>query len=95
MFSCEYCQIFRSTFFIEHLRGCFFYSEIFNYFAVNYFGSFVNCSIQFRCCLQTNGVIESDVKESIKKQLGNTTKRIDDGKTEATQIIGLIQPMLT
>ena len=35
------------------------------------------------------------MKESIKKQLDNTTKRIDDGKTEATQVTGLIQPILT
>ena len=45
--------------------------------------------------LQTNGVIENDVKEVIKKQLDNATKRKDDGKTQMTQIIGLIRPMLT
>ena len=45
--------------------------------------------------IQTNGVIESDVKEVIKKQLGNAAKRKDDEKTQMMQIIGLIQPMLT
>ena len=30
--------------------------------------------------LQTNGAIETDVKEVIKKQLGNTPKRKDDEK---------------
>ena len=49
----------------------------------------------FENALQTNGVIESDVKEVIKKQLDNAPKRKDDEKTEMTQIIGLIQPMLT
>ena len=44
--------------------------------------------------LQTNGVIESDMKEVVKKQLDNAPKRKDDGKTQMTQIIGLIQPML-
>ena len=34
--------------------------------------------------LQTNGVIESDVKEVIKKQLDNAPKRKDDGKTQMT-----------
>ena len=41
--------------------------------------------------LQANGVIKSDVKEDIKKQLDNAPKRKDD---EKTQIIGLAQPML-
>ena len=45
--------------------------------------------------LQTNGVIESDVKEVIKKQLDNAPKRKDNEKTQLTQIIGLIQPMRT
>ena len=27
MFSCEYCKIFKNTFFIEHLRGCFWTCE--------------------------------------------------------------------
>ena len=54
-------------------------------------------TVQFNleAALQTNGVIESVVKEVIKKQLGNATKRKDDEKTQMTQIIGLIQPMLT
>ena len=54
-------------------------------------------TVQFNleATLQTNGVIESVVKEVIKKQLGNATKRKDDEKTQMTQIIGLIQPMLT
>ena len=34
--------------------------------------------------LQTNGVIESDVKEAIKKQLDNAPKRKDDEKTQVT-----------
>ena len=45
--------------------------------------------------LQTNGVIESDVKEVIKKQLDKALKRKDDGKTQMAQIIGLIRPMLS
>ena len=44
--------------------------------------------------LQANGVIESDVKEVIKMQLDNTLKRRDD-ETQMTQIIGLMQPMLS
>ena len=54
-------------------------------------------TVQFNleAALQSNGVIESDVKEVIKKQLDNAPKRKDDEKTEMTQIIGLIQPMLT
>ena len=54
-------------------------------------------TVQFNleAALQTNGVIESDVKEVIKKQLGNTSKRKDDEKIQMRQIIGLIQPMLT
>ena len=53
-------------------------------------------TVQFNleAALQTNGVIESDVKEVIKKQLDNAPKRKDDGKTQMTQIIGLIRPML-
>ena len=43
--------------------------------------------------LQTNGVIESDVKEVIKMQLDN--KRKDDEKTQMTQIVELIRPILT
>ena len=45
--------------------------------------------------LQTYGIIESDVKEVIRKQLDNAPKDKDDGKTQITQIIGLIRPMLT
>ena len=45
--------------------------------------------------MQTNGVIESDVKEVNKKQLDNAPKRKGDEKTQMTQIIGLIQPILT
>ena len=54
-------------------------------------------TVQFNleAALQTNGLIESDVKEVIKKPLDNAPKRKDDGKTQMTQIIGLIQPMLT
>ena len=44
--------------------------------------------------LQTNGLVESDVKEVIKKQLGNAPKRRDDGKTQIMQIIGLIGQVL-
>ena len=53
-------------------------------------------TVQFNleAALQTNGVIESDVKEVIKKQLDNASKRKDDKKTQMTQIVGLIQPML-
>ena len=47
----------------------------------------MNCSIQFRGYV-TNGVIESDVKELIKKQLDNAPKRKDDEKIQMTQIIG-------
>ena len=54
-------------------------------------------SIQFNleAALQTNGAIESDVKEVIKKQLDNAPKCKDDEKTQMTQFIGLIQPLLT
>ena len=45
--------------------------------------------------LQTNDVIESDVEEVIKKQLSNAAKRKDDKKTQMTEIIALIRPMLT
>ena len=47
-------------------------------------------TVQFNleATLQTNGVIESDVKELIKKQLDNTPKRKDDEKIQMTQIIG-------
>ena len=53
-------------------------------------------TVQFNweTALQTNGLIESDVKEVIKKPLDNAPKPKDDGKTQITQIIGLIQPML-
>ena len=53
-------------------------------------------TVQFNleAALQTNGVIESDVKEAIKKQLDNAPKRKDDGKTQMAQIIGSIGPML-
>ena len=54
-------------------------------------------TVQFNleAALQTNGVIEGNVKEVIKKQLDNAPKRKDDGKIIMTLIIGLIQPMLT
>ena len=45
--------------------------------------------------IQTNGVIESDVKEVIRKQLDNVPKRKDDEKTQMTKITGLIRPLLT
>ena len=53
-------------------------------------------TLQFNleAALQTNEVIESDVKEVIKKQPDNASKREDDGKTQMTQIIGLMQPIL-
>ena len=53
-------------------------------------------TVQFNleAALQTNGVIESDVKEVIKKQLDNAPKRKDDGKTQMMQIVGLMRPML-
>ena len=77
------------------LKSLYRFINYINYFAVNCIASFVNCSIQFRSCLQTNGVIESDVEEVIKKQLDNAPKPKDDEKTQLTQIIGLIQPVLT
>ena len=49
----------------------------------------------FENALQTNGVIESDVKEVIKKQLDKVPKCKDDKKTQMTHIIGLIQLILT
>ena len=54
-------------------------------------------TVQFylEAALQTNGVIESDVEEVIKKQLDNAPKCKDDEKTQMTLIIGLIEPMLT
>ena len=45
--------------------------------------------------LQTNGVIEGDMKEVNKKQFKNAPKRKDDEKTQMTQMIGLIRPVLT
>ena len=45
--------------------------------------------------LQTNGVTEGDVKEVIKKQLEQAPRRKDDEKTQMTQIIGLMRPILT
>ena len=53
-------------------------------------------TVQFtlEAALQTNGLIESNVKKVIKKPHDNAPKRKDDGKTQITQIIGLIQPML-
>ena len=53
-------------------------------------------TLQFNleAALQTNEEIESDVKEVIKKQPDNASKREDDGKTQMTQIIGLMQPIL-
>ena len=55
----------------------------------------MNCSVQFRGCVTNYGVIESDVKEVIKKQLDNFPIRKDDEKTQMAQIIGLIRPRLT
>ena len=54
-------------------------------------------TVQFNleAALQTNGVIESDVKDFIKKQLDNASKRKDDEKTQRTQVIGLARPMMT
>ena len=53
-------------------------------------------TVQFNleATLKTNGLIESSVKKVIKKQLDNAPKCKDDGKTQMTQIIGLIRPML-
>ena len=75
-------------------------------FILNSLG-FINC-FAFKCsliistikfnleaALHTNGVIEGDVKEVIKKQLDNAPKQKDDEKTQMMQIIGLIRPMLT
>ena len=45
--------------------------------------------------LQTNGVTENDVKEVTKNHLDDTPQRKDDEKTQMTEIIGLIWPMLT
>ena len=44
---------------------------------------------------ESDGLTESDVKEVIKKQFENAPKRKDDEKTQMTQMIGLIRPMLT
>ena len=53
-------------------------------------------TVQFNLevALQTNAVIESDVKEVIKKQYYNAPKRKDDEKTQMAHITGLMQPML-
>ena len=53
-----------------------------------------NVHFNLEAALQTNGLIESDVKEVIKKQLDNAPKWKDDGKTQMTEIIELIRPML-
>ena len=73
-----------ASFILKSLQG------FINYFAVNYFVQF-----SLGAALQTNGVIESDVKEVIKKQLDNAPERKDNEKTKMTQIIGLMRPMLT
>ena len=54
-------------------------------------------TVQFNleAALQNNGVIECDVKEVIKKQLDSAPILKVDEKTQMTQIIALIQPMLT
>ena len=51
-------------------------------------------SLNLEAALQTNGVIESDLKEVINKQHDNASKCKDDGKTKMTQITGFIRPML-
>ena len=51
--------------------------------------------MNLEAALQTNGVIEDDVKEVIKKQLVNAPKWKDVEKTQMMQIIGLIQSILT
>ena len=43
---------------------------------------------------QTNGVIENDVQEVIKKQPENASERKEE-KTQTMAIIGLIRLMLT
>ena len=44
--------------------------------------------------LQTDGALKSDMNEVLKKQLDNASTRKDDEKTQMTQIIALIRPML-
>ena len=44
--------------------------------------------------LQANGVIESIVKEVIKKQLRNAAKRKGGEQMQMMQMIGLIRPIL-
>ena len=54
-------------------------------------------TVQFNSevALQSNGVIESDVKEVIKRQLEDAARCKDDEKTQMMQNKGLIRPMLT
>ena len=44
--------------------------------------------------LKTSGVTKSDVKEAIKNQLEDASKRKGGEKTQIMQMIGLIWPML-
>ena len=54
-------------------------------------------TVQFNleAALHNNGIIESDVKEVFKKQLDSAPILKVDEKIQMTQIIALIQPMLT
>ena len=66
-------------------------------FVVNWKQVLFSWTVKFNleAALQIDGVIKIDIKEVIKKQLDNACRRKDAEKTQMTQIIGLLQPMLT
>ena len=53
-----------------------------------------NVKFNLEFALQTDGALKSDMNEVLKKQLDNASTRKDDEKTQMTQIIALIRPML-
>ena len=53
-----------------------------------------NVKFNLEFTLQTDGALKSDMNEVLKKQLDNASTRKDDEKTQMTQIIALIRPML-
>ena len=73
MFSCEYCEIFKDIFFIEHLQWLLllFWNDqvLLTILVVNWQQVLILWTVKFNleAALETNDVIESDVKELIKK----------------------------
>ena len=73
MFSCEYCEIFKDIFFIEHLQWLLLlfwnHQVLLTILVVNWQQVLILWTVKFNleAALETNDVIESDVKELIKK----------------------------